>query len=92
MTLSGTQRFCEHLGMIVGLLEKGDPEAAATVVAEMERLLETLPPAMPEGEMAEARRLMDRYAALSGTLRRKTLESLNRLGAARRSAAYGRRG
>jgi len=46
---------------------------------------------MPEEEMAEASRLMERYAALSGALRTETLESLNRLGAVRRSAAYGRR-
>jgi hypothetical protein len=92
MTLSGTQRLCEHLSTIVGFLEKGDAQGAASVVADMTNLLETLPPEMPEEEMAEARRLIERYAALSGALRQETLDSLNRLNAVSQSTAYGRRG
>jgi hypothetical protein len=91
--MAGTpaQRFLAHLRRIVGLLEGGDREAAAAAAAELQNLIAVLPSEMPEDELAEARRLMERYATLGEKLQHETLALMTRLGAARRVAGYGHR-
>jgi hypothetical protein len=91
MAATPTQGLCAHLRSIVQLLERGDRVAAASEVAEMQKLIAGLPPAMPDADVKEAGRLMERYAELGAKLRQDTLASMTRLGAARRVAAYGQR-
>ena len=85
------QRFLGYLREIVELLERGDRAGAAAAAAEMRNLVPGLPSVMPEGDLAEAEKLMQRYATLGEELHQDTLASIARLGAARRVAAYGHR-
>lgn len=85
------QRFLAYLREIVRLLEGGDRGAAAAAAAEMRSVVAGLAPEMAESDLAEAKKLMERYAALGERLNQDTLASIARLGAARRVAAYGRR-
>jgi hypothetical protein len=88
VSLSPTERFREHLRTIVGLLEIGDAEAAASVAAELDELQASLPRALPPHELVEARRLLDHCEELERALRQRVLAAMQRLGAARRSTIY----
>jgi hypothetical protein len=89
---SATQELCEHLETIAKLLEKGDPESAAAVVAAMNELYPRLPSAMPEAEAIEARRLLARCVKLEEELRSRVLASLKGLATMRKSMNYCHRG
>lgn len=92
MDESPARKLCDHLRHIVTLLEKGESVPACVAVSEMEASLSSMPSEMPEADLAEARRLLDRYAVLEAELREHTLASLRHLGAVQRSLAYrGRR-
>jgi len=82
--------LCGCLRKIAGLLEKGDPVEAATVVADMNELLPRLPSEMPAEQVSEARLLLLHCEELERGLRKIALASLQRLGATRRSMAYRR--
>jgi hypothetical protein len=81
-----------YLRTIVDGLEQGDRESAAVAAQSMMRWIETASTgasqAMSEEEIAEAGRLLQRYAALGDKLQHETLEAMNRLGNMRRVAAY----
>jgi hypothetical protein len=92
MVVSATQELCKHLEAIAQLLEKGDPESAAAVVAEMNILLSSLPASMPADEAAEAGRLLERCVGLEKEMRSGVIASLKRLGASRKAMTYRHRG
>jgi hypothetical protein len=92
MVQIGSQKLCDNLRRIVSFLEQKDSGSAAALVAEMQELLPSLPPSLPDDEIAEVRRLLDRFAVLGEELRRQIETARNRLGAARRLRAYGRHG
>jgi hypothetical protein len=87
-TLSPTEQFCARLRSIVELLENGDHASAAKVARDIQRLVARLPPEMPDEEVEEASRLLDRYGRLGEGLRQETLAAMRQLGAGRRLAAY----
>ena len=87
-----TRQFCDRLGSIVELLEKGDHLAAAAAGSELDGIIAELPPSMPEGEMDEARKLLGRYAELGAEMQEKLSADMRRMGAARRLRAYSRLG
>jgi hypothetical protein len=88
MVPSATQELCERLKSIAAFLENGDPESAATVVAEMNELYARLPTSMPAEEATEARKLLERCVGLEEVLRRQVLASLKHLAATRKSRNY----
>jgi hypothetical protein len=91
MVPSPTHELCRQLEAIAGLLERGDPESAAAVVAEMNKLYPRLPSSMPPEEVTEARRLLARCVDLEENLRQKVLASLKHLAVTRKSMRYRRR-
>jgi hypothetical protein len=72
----------------VACLEKGDSSAAAAYVLEMERIMADLPLSMPQEEVAQARRLLERYAELGIALQQRVHDEMKRLGAAQHVRAY----
>jgi hypothetical protein len=92
MALSPTQELCKHLETIAQLLEKGEPESAAAVVAEMNELFPNLPASMPADEAAEAHRLLERCVGLEKKMRSDVVASLKRLGSSRKAMVYRHRG
>jgi hypothetical protein len=81
--------LCGHLRAIIAGMEQGDRESAATAAAEMMRWIESAPAVASDDELAEAKGLLERYAALGDKLRQETVEAMNRLGNVRRLSAYG---
>jgi hypothetical protein len=79
------------LRKIADLLDAGDAVEAARVVGEMNLLLPTMPVDIPDVELSEAEGLLKRCRDLEQGLRRKTLDSMQRLGAVRKSLVYRRR-
>lgn len=84
------EALCACLHEVLALLEQGDGVAAAERVPAMNALIAALPPALPEPEAEEAKRLLDRCWELERGLQAGILEGMRRLGAARKSAAYRR--
>lgn len=92
MSDSATQDLCGCLQRIADLLERGEPVAAAAIVAEMNDVFPRLPPDMPDDELVEARRLLDLCTALECGLRQNVLASLRRLAATRKALVYRQHG
>jgi len=92
MAHSATEDLCGCLRRIAALLEKGEPEAAAAIVAEMNEVSPRLPTEMPADELAEAQSLLERCAELERGVRQNVLDALRRLGATRKSLVYRRYG
>ena len=87
-----TDGLCSCLRRIATLLEKGEPEAAAAVVGELNSVLSQSPSEMPEAEYVEARGLLERCEKLERDARQDVLASLQRLAATRKSSIYRRFG
>lgn len=88
MSESAIQDYCDCLRRIAILLEKGEPIAAAAVVAEMNEIFPRLPAEIREEELQEAQGLLERCKELEQGLRHKVLASLQQLAATRRSRIY----
>lgn len=81
--------LCGHLRAIIEGMEQGDRESAAMAATEMMRWIESGPAMSSEAEIAEAKGLLERYAALGDKLQQETAVAMNRLGNVRKVAAYG---
>jgi len=84
--------LCGCLRRIAALLERGQPEEAATLVPEMLGMLPQVPLQLPQGKVDEAKDLLARCVGLEQSLRQGVLVSLRRLAATRRSSIYRRYG
>lgn len=84
------QRLVECLGRISALLETGDVTGAAALMEELNALTTGEPESMTAAEQEAAGRALGRCVILEDGMRQSTLEALRRLGATRRSHAYGK--
>ena len=82
--------LCGYLRKIANLLESGQAIEAASVVAEMNRLLPTMPLDLSDSEVSESEGLLKHCRELEQGLRDRALQSMRQLGAARKSLAYRR--
>jgi hypothetical protein len=82
--------LCSYLRKIASLLESGEAIEAASVAAEMNRALPTMPLVLSDSEVSEGEGLLKHCRDLEEGLREKDLQSMRQLGAARKSLAYRR--
>ncbi len=87
MVPSSGNRLVACLARIEAMLGQNDAIAAAALLGDLNTAMEGLEP-MSDTDLSQARRLLARCAELEQTMRRSTLESLQRLGASRRSRVY----